>query len=174
MAEVAAGAALVGIAGQVMAGTKSADQNAAALEQQAKQTELNAAYDEQQQRRVNKLAAGEAQATMAATGFVTDSGSPMLMALDRAKQQEMQALNIRRGGQAQAQSLRYGAGIAKASKWGTIVGGAAQGGSILAQYVGRGNGQAFSAKGFGAANSTNSPSAPLKNWYGGGGFGAAK
>ena len=137
MAEVAAGTALAGLAGSTFAGLKATDQNAAALNQQADQVQLNAAYDEQQQRRVNKLAAGDMQAQMAATGFVTDSGTPLLLALDRAKQNEMQALNIRNRGQAQANALRYGASLDKASKTGTIFSGITQGGSILAQYVGR-------------------------------------
>lgn len=137
MGAVATGLGLAGVAGQTLGNVKALDTNADILEQEARQTEMNAAYDERQQRRLNKFAAGEANANVAASGLSLSSGSPLLMELDRAKQQEMEALNIRRGGAMEAQSKRFRSDVLQGQKTNAIFTGAAQGGSILSQYVGR-------------------------------------
>lgn len=139
MAWVAGAAALIsliGVAGQTMAANKSANANAQALERQAQNTEENAAYQEQQYRRSARFASGQARAATAASGISLTSGSPLLMELDRVQQSELEAQIIRRGGQLESSSQRFGADLYRATKFGNYLRGASQGASILSTYVG--------------------------------------
>ena len=83
------------------------DANAKGLAAEAVSAEQNAAYQEGNFRRQATLVQGEANAQAAASGVSLTSGTTLFHELDRAKQAEIEALNIRRTGQVQAQGLRF-------------------------------------------------------------------
>ena len=123
MAEVAAFAGLASTAlstySQYQAlQTKSdyAQQEATAIqgisEFEARQIEESAAFQERQSRRTSKLIKGEANAQVAAAGLDLSRGSTLFLELDRAKQAELEALEIRRVGAAEATGRRYGGKLA--------------------------------------------------------------
>lgn len=88
------------------ANQQSAD-NEATSKQQA------AAYSEQQFRRRAAILIGRQEADMAAAGTDLTSGSSLFQELDLAKQSELEALNIRRSGDAGAASSRFEGQIAR-------------------------------------------------------------
>ena len=91
--------------GQVQARTA----NARALSAEADSVEQASAFDERQYRRQATLVQGTADAQGAASGVQVSSGTSLFHELDRVKQGEIEALNIRRTGAVKAQGLRYGA-----------------------------------------------------------------
>jgi len=72
-----------------------------------------AAFEEKQHRRRMELLLGKQQAITAASGVATTSGSPLYAELDLTTQAELDALNIRRGGQLEAETKRFEARMAK-------------------------------------------------------------
>ena len=120
---------VAGAAGGTIAKVQEADLTAKGLQAEARSIEAQAAFDETQQRRKNRLILGEANAQAAASGVQISSGSPLLLELDRVKQAEIEALSIRRAGSIQAEGRRYGARLARRSIPWTILGGILQGGS---------------------------------------------
>lgn len=114
---------MAGSAGGTIAKVQEADLTAKSLQSEARSIEAQAAFDETQQRRKNRLMLGEANAQAAASGVQISSGSPLLMELDRVKQSEIEALSIRRAGSIQAEGRRYGARLARRSIPYTILGG---------------------------------------------------
>lgn len=132
----------VGTAGGTIAKVQEADLTAKGLQAEARSIEAQAAFDETQQRRKNRLILGEANAQAAASGVQVTSGSPLLLELDRVKQAEIEALSIRRAGSIQAEGRRYGARLARRSIPWTILGGMMQAGSgaMKGMPVGGGSG----------------------------------
>lgn len=96
MSQAASG---IGIIGETSAGVISQDVNAKALDSQGRSIIDQAAFDERQQRRASSLSMGQAIAQGAGSGVAITSGSPLLQELDRVKQNEIEALSIRRQGQ---------------------------------------------------------------------------
>lgn len=129
-----------GTAGGTVAKVQEADLTAKSLQSEARSIEAQAAFDETQQRRKNRLLLGEANAQAAASGIQVTSGSPLLLELDRVKQAEIEALSIRRAGSIQAEGRRYGARLARRSIPYTILGGILQGGSSFMKGMPAGGG----------------------------------
>lgn len=129
MQAVAMGMQGAGIVGGTIAKVQEADLTAKGLQAEARSIEAQAAFDETQQRRRNRLLLGQANAQAASSGIDISSGSPLLLELDRVKQAEIEALSIRRHGSIQAEGRRYGARLARRSIPWTILGGMLQGGS---------------------------------------------
>jgi hypothetical protein len=115
-AAAAVASAGVGIASAVQSASAQQDiqeANADALEQQAKSQEDAAAYEEQQFRRKAQILLGKQHAIYGAAGVDPSSGSPLLQELDSVRQAELEAQNIRRGGQVAAATSRFESGLAK-------------------------------------------------------------
>jgi|SRR6266850_3601443 len=72
-----------------------------------------AKFEETQHRRRIRLLMGQQEATYAASGLDPSQGTPMIREIDLAKQGELEALAIRRGGSIEAASSRFEANIAK-------------------------------------------------------------
>lgn len=144
MAAVAAaigGASKIGGLGlETVSEVQAADISAKSQQAQARSIEQQTAFDERQQRRQASLMQGQANAIGAASGLDISSGSSLLMELDRAKQSEIQAQGIRRSGDIQAQSLRYGARLARRSIPFTVAGKAFKAGSMLSGMLAGGAG----------------------------------
>lgn len=129
------GLGLVGTVGSTTADVMASDVNAKGKQAQARSVQAQAEFDETQTRRRNQLLLGEAIAQGAASGVSISSGSPLLMELDRVKQTEIEALNIRRSGQNAANALRFDARMIRRRIPFQILGGVAKSGSILSQYA---------------------------------------
>ena len=106
--------------GQVQARTA----NARSLSAEADSVEQAAGFDERQYRRQAALMQGTADAQGAASGVQVSSGTSLFHELDRVKQGEIEALNIRRTGTVKAQGLRYGARMERRKVPFDIIGGA--------------------------------------------------
>lgn len=134
MAYVAGAMALLGTVmgtGSQLGANKA---NAQAMEQEAQNTQQTAALQERQFRRSAGLQAAEGRALAASSGVRADVGSPLLQELDFAKQAELEAQTIRRGGQMQANATRYGIRLTNRSYLFTGVSGGMQAGSILSSF----------------------------------------
>lgn len=86
--------------------------------QRQKETEAQneaeaAAFEERQSRRRTALLLGKQQAIFAASGLETTTGSPLIQELDLTTQAELEALNIRRGGQVTSEASLFESRIAK-------------------------------------------------------------
>lgn len=161
------GLGLIGNIGSTIANVQTADVNAKSLDAQARSEEAQAAFQETQQRRENQFYLGNAVAKTAASGVAITSGSPLLHELDRVKQTEIQALNIRYQGQNAANASRFQSRMVRRQIPWQILTGIAGAGSSLTQYAG--NGGFRGGSGYGTASPT--ASSGLNNWYGGGGYG---
>jgi len=73
----------------------------------------NANFEAQQARRKAVLALGRQESIYGAMGFDPSEGSPLVMEVDNAKQYEIEALNIERGGKTAGETLGYEAAIAR-------------------------------------------------------------
>ena len=139
MAYVAGAMALLGTVMQVGSSLAGSKANAQAAEHDAQSIEQNAALQERQFRRSAGLQAAQGRAIAAASGVRADVGSPLLQELDFAKQSELEAQTIRRGGVLQAGNKRYEARMLNRSNLFTGISGGMQGGSILSSFfAGRG------------------------------------
>lgn len=135
LAGVGAGMQLAGTVGSTIANVRAANANARGLEYEARSIEDQTKFDVMQERRRQKILQGQGNAITAASGLDPTSGSPLLMELDRVRQGELEVQSIARAGRVAATTRRYGADLAKGSIPYSILGGAAQGGSILTQYM---------------------------------------
>lgn len=142
MAYLAAAQAALGIAGGIgstISKIRAKDLEAKGLDIAARSELDQAAFDERQQRRVGQFFMGERIASAAASGVDVSQGSPLFAALDQAKQNELQALSIRRAGKVRYNRLKFDSLMKKSEIEGDIIsgifGGANQGaqgaGSIL-------------------------------------------
>jgi hypothetical protein len=164
----------IGMLGSAISTTSqvaAADAHMKAATAEATSIQQATTYDVTQQQRQNRLLQGTANAQTAASGVALTSGTPLFQELDRAKQSEIQALNIQRTGQVAIMGKQYEARMARRQIPGIIAGGVGQGASVLTSFLGRPGASGGGGGGFGTANSTASSSS--NNWYGGGGFGAA-
>lgn len=96
------------VVGQVKAGnaaSRQAQANAAIAEQNAQNAVADAAIAESQQREKDRHILARGRALIGASG-VQPEGSPALVMAENARQAEMDALIIRRGGKLEAQSAR--------------------------------------------------------------------
>lgn len=134
--------ATIGTTSQV----KAAKQRAQLSELEATNIRQSADFQERQFRRDVRFALGRQRAITAAAGVDPGSGSPMLLAIDSAKQAEIEALNIRRTGQRGAAAKLFQARLERKAIPGIIAGGIFQGisqlttPSILTQFAGGGGG----------------------------------
>lgn len=71
----------------------------------------NAAFQEKQHRRRLGIIAGEQQATLAAAGLDTGSGTPLVNEVDLTTQGELEALSLRRQGALASEGHMFEAGI---------------------------------------------------------------
>ena len=134
-AGVGMGLQLAGTVGSTIANIRAANAQAAGLEYEARTLEDNAKFEARQERRRQRILQGQGNAIAAASGLDVTSGSPLLLELDRVRQGEIEVQSIKRAGGIAATTRRYGASLAKGSIPYSILGGAAQGGSILTQYM---------------------------------------
>ena len=137
-AAAGAGLGILGTVGSTAGQVMASDVQAKALNAEGRSVAVQAAFDETQQRRKNALMLGEANATGAGAGVDISSGSPLLHELDRIKQSEIEALNIRRSGQNVVASKQFEARMVRRQIPFQIMGGVAQSGSILSTYAGGG------------------------------------
>jgi len=142
MAYVAGAMALLGTAMQTGSAVAGNQANARNAETEAQTLEQNAALQERQFRRSAGLQAAQGRAIATASGVRADVGSPLLQELDFAKQAELEAQTIRRGGVVQAGAKRYEARLLNRSTLFTGISGGLQGTSILSSFFanrGQGN-----------------------------------
>ena len=125
----------VGMAASTVGSLQTVAEQRKMLKSEALSVEQQAAFDETQTRRQNKLFLGEANAVGAASGVDISSGSPLLHELDRIKQTEMEALNIRRAGENRVNSINFQRKLLKRQRVFEGIKGAAGGGSILSSYA---------------------------------------
>lgn len=90
---------VVGSISQGAAERKRAKQQAEIYEQQARRNAEIAAQKERDFRKKNRAAAARIRAAAGARGIDIGSGSPLLSAEDFAREAEIQALRIRKGGE---------------------------------------------------------------------------
>ena len=143
MAAAAAGLQVVGSAGSAIGNVMSSTVTADSLDRQAESEIAQAEFEERQQRRINRLSQGEAIAKTAASGVVLSSGSPLLHELDRIKQGEIEALNIRGRGQTQAAQTRFQSRMTRRQIPFQILSGITGSASALTSYAGKGGGSGF-------------------------------
>jgi hypothetical protein len=129
------GVGMLGTIGSTIGNVETSDVNAKILDTQARSIDAQTDFNVMQARRKNALLLGEANATGAAGGVAITSGSPLLHELDRVKQTEIEAQNIRAQGQNEAAATRFGSRMTRRQIPFQILGGVAQGGSILSQYA---------------------------------------
>jgi hypothetical protein len=135
-AAAGAGLGVLGAVGSTAANVQASDVNAKILDTRARSIEAQTDFDVTQQRRKAALYLGESNAAAAASGVAITSGSPLLHELDRVKQTEIEAQNIRAQGQTAAASTRFQSKIMRRQIPFQIMGGVAQAGSsILSSYA---------------------------------------
>jgi len=117
---VGAVVSLIGTGVSTYAAVRTSEQQAEAARTISKEKEVEAAniretaaFEERQQRRRLAIMAGQQQANFAASGFDTSVGTPLFDELDFAKQSELSALEIRRGGAIAAGGRQFEGRIAK-------------------------------------------------------------
>jgi hypothetical protein len=130
------GLGVLGAVGSTASNVMASDVNAKSLDAKARSIEAQAAFDETQQRRKAGFMLGEANAIGAASGVAITSGSPLLHELDRVKQTEIEAQNIRASGATAAASARFQSKMWRRQIPFDILGGVAGAGkSILSSYA---------------------------------------
>jgi hypothetical protein len=143
VAVIGAGISAYAASEQAAASRQAAKEQEKHLKQQAQSEVDQAAYEERQFRKRLRVLMGKQSAEMASLGIDPSSGSPLLMALDTAKQAELEAINIRRTGARAASATEFEASMAKsraasASReglGGTVGAGVGGAQSILRTYV---------------------------------------
>jgi len=125
----------LGMAASTVGSLQTVAEQRKMLKSEALSVEQQAAFDETQTRRQNKLFLGEANAVGAASGVDISSGSPLLHELDRIKQTEIEALNIRRAGENRVNAINFQRKLLKRQRVFEGIKGAAGGGSILSSYA---------------------------------------
>jgi hypothetical protein len=130
------GLGMLGTLGSTAANVQASDVNAKILDTRARSIDAQTEFDVMQQRRKAGLYLGEANATAAASGVAITSGSPLLHELDRVKQTEIEAQNIRAQGQNAAASTRFQSQMTRRQIPFQILGGVANAGkTILSSYA---------------------------------------
>lgn len=137
MAELALGAALVGSALYTSSRVQAAKATSQMANVEAQSIEEQAGYNERQQRRLHKLAQGQANAQAAASGVQVSSGSPLFLELDRIKQGALDSENIKRSGRVAATGKRFEGELARKQIPGMYFGGLASAGSALGTFLSR-------------------------------------
>ena len=119
-AYVGAAVAVVGAGVSTYAQIQQSEQQAALARAVQKQKDIEAQtavdtakFEETQHRRRITLLMGQQQATYAASGLDPSIGTPLIREIDLAKQGELEALSVRRGGSIEASSSRFESNIAK-------------------------------------------------------------
>jgi hypothetical protein len=115
-AVIAAVAAGVGTWQAVEAHQRQAEEAKAVEDQKNKEAQAareSAAFAEQQHRRRISLLAGQQAAVTAAAGVSLSDGSPLNAEIDLTTQGELEALNLRRGGQIESQAREFEARLAR-------------------------------------------------------------
>jgi hypothetical protein len=150
--ELAVASLILGVVGTGMSVMSSVQQarseeaaartSARAAEMEAESARESAAFEERQFRRKAQHAIGKQRAITAASGVDPSTGSPLLQELDFARQAEIEALNIRRGGELSATGSefesalqRQKAGQARRGVGFAIGKGVARTGSILTEFL---------------------------------------
>jgi hypothetical protein len=131
------GLGVIGTVGETASGVIAQDVQAKAFDAEGRSIAEQAAFDERQQRRANRLMLGEGVARGAASGVAITSGSPLLQELDRVKQTEIEALSIRRQGEIGQATKRFQSRMTRKQIPFTILGGAAKLGSQFAGGAGK-------------------------------------
>lgn len=149
-AAAAVAVAVIGIGISTYAASEQAASSRKAAElqsdfrmQEAESARQAAAFEERQFRRRAAILLGKSSAVTAATGLDPTEGSPLLAELDNTRQTELNALNIRRGGDVNAAAKSFEARLERirASQFGqqqslAIAGGATKaGGTILSSWA---------------------------------------
>jgi hypothetical protein len=130
----AIGASLGGLGkiGSTVSNVQALDVQAKSLDAEGRSIAEQAAFDERQQRRKNRLMLGEGVARSAASGVAITSGSPLLHELDRVKQTEIEALSIRRQGEIGVAQKRFASRLTRRQIPFEILGGVTKLGSQAA------------------------------------------
>jgi len=126
---------LLGAVGSTASNVIASDVNAKSLDAQARSIDAQTDFNVMQQRRQNKLFLGQSNADAAASGVAITSGSPLLKELDRVKQTEIEAQNIRAKGMNEAAATRFQSKMVRKQIPFKIVAGGAQVGSILSNMA---------------------------------------
>lgn len=126
-----------GTVGETASNVIAQDVQAKAFDAEGRSIAEQAAFDERQQRRANRLMLGEGVAKGAASGVAITSGSPLLQELDRVKQTEIEALSIRRQGEIGQSVKRFQSRMTRKQIPFTILGGAAKLGSQFSGGAGK-------------------------------------
>lgn len=102
----------------LVAEAEFAEERADLIDLEAEQEREAAAFNESQFRRDAEFATGTRRAAAGASGIVVSSGTALLQDIDQAEQIELEAANIRRGGdlasattRLQARDTRFGANL---------------------------------------------------------------
>ena len=135
LAIIAGGLALAAVAGQTFAGVQQAETEAEFAEAEGVAAREKAAFEERQFRKRARITQAKSVAIGAAAGFDITSGSTLLQELENARESEIEALTIRRTGEITEATKRFEAKIARRSKTGIILGGVAQGATVLSQFI---------------------------------------
>jgi hypothetical protein len=109
--------------------SRAAKTRANIAQQNARIAQQNAAFQAEQQRKETQRRLGSQRAAFGAGGLVTTEGSPLLVNLEQALEGEIEAQNILRQGQLDADRFRLEAESENTSPLGGILG--AVGGGIL-------------------------------------------
>jgi hypothetical protein len=131
---------------QAAAQRKAAKREQKFREQEAESIRQAAEYEERQFRRRVGILIGKQTAELAALGVDPASGSPLILALDTARQAELEALNVRRSGAQAASAREFEASLASqrarslryAGVYAAAGGAAEASGSILRTFASRG------------------------------------
>ncbi len=113
---LAALAAVVSAAGAVQQGEtarKSAEYQAAIAENNALAARQQAEHDERQHREKARQVLSAQRAKAAKGGVLTEQGSPLFVSTDTGESAEIDALNIRRGGQLRATDYQSQAALGR-------------------------------------------------------------
>ncbi len=108
-----AGLGIVGSTMDTIGNVMAKDVQAKQLDVEARSVLDQAAFAERQQRRQGQIYMSENTAETASSGVDIRHGSPLFLALDQAKQNELQALSIRRAGQVGYNQLKFSSQMTK-------------------------------------------------------------
>jgi len=135
-AGIGAALAVVGAVGGTASNVTALDVQSKSLDAEGRSIAEQAAFDERQKRRQNRLMLGEGIAKGAASGVAITSGSPLLHELDRVRQTEIEALSIRRAGEIGQAQKRFASRMARRQIPFEILGGVTKIGSQVAGAYG--------------------------------------
>lgn len=134
---IAATTAVVGTAGQTIAGIQASRGQAKAARAEARSLRESAALEEGQFRKRAAQLLAKQRAIGAASGVDISSGSPLMIMLDSAREAELEALSIRRSGEIGAEGKKFESRLARGKIPGQAGAGIAKTGSILSEWLRR-------------------------------------